>query len=118
MARGRGGDGKAGRSACASGHSNRGATGRARGSHYAPAMAMRLRVARVEEWPPGRGKLVSVGPLEVMVCNLEGRLEARAAGAIRRAPVEECCPPGGLAFDALAEDAPSRLRDRGRALAV
>jgi hypothetical protein len=75
-------------------------------------MAVAVRVARVDELPPGRGRVIEVGAHEVAVYNLEGKLHAQT---VRPAPVRpgECapaCPPGGRWFDALAADSPARLR--------
>jgi len=69
-----------------------------------------IRVARVDELPPGAGKLVQVGAREVAVYNLEGRLYAALTGGRAKERVgEPACPPGGSRFEAAVDDSPRRL---------
>ncbi len=77
---------------------------------------MNVRVARVEELPPGRGKRLLVGGCELVVWNLEGRLQARAVAPRPHAPDETGCL--GLTFDAQVEDSPAELAEAERHLPV
>jgi hypothetical protein len=72
-------------------------------------MGAPVRVARVEELPPGRGLMVQLGARDLAVYNLEGRLYAKAAGGRAAAEPTTGCPLGGRDFDALAEDSPATL---------
>ncbi len=73
-------------------------------------MSEPFRVARVDELPPGAGKLVQIGAREVAVYNLEGRYYAAAAAGRTHAMVGEGeCPPAGARFEAAADDSPRRL---------
>jgi hypothetical protein len=67
-----------------------------------------VRVGRIDELPPGRGRVVLVEGREVAVWNLEGRFRAAALPSPRRRGVEVDCGSGRL-FDAFAEDSPARL---------
>lgn len=69
-----------------------------------------IRVARVDELPPGAGKLVQVGAREIAVYNLEGRFYAASAGGRAHLAIGElACPPCGSRFDAAVDDSPRRL---------
>lgn len=81
-------------------------------------MSAPVRVARVDELPPGWGKLVSLGARDLAVYNLEGRFFASCAhrphvgGAEPpgHAASSTVCGPHGVYFEATAEDSPSRVR--------
>ena len=74
-----------------------------------------IRVARVTELPPGKGKVVELDGREITVYNAAGRLVATATRAPHpRGSVECGCAPGGLGFDAFAEDSPADLLMEGR----
>lgn len=73
-----------------------------------------VRVARVDELPPGKGKRVEIGGREVLVYNAEGRLRAQALGKERPSPPGLPCAPPGAVFEVTVEDSPSRLDDHVR----
>jgi hypothetical protein len=79
-------------------------------------MDVPIRVARVEELPPGRGKRLLLEACEVVVWNAEGRYYARTLGPARRTPAAAGCL--GLTFDALAEDSPARAGGHDRHVTV
>lgn len=71
-----------------------------------------LRIARTDELPPGKGKVVVVGKRQVIVYNADGRLHATANRHPRshQSIAESGCAPPGQLFDVFAEDSPARLR--------
>ena len=82
-------------------------------------MSAPVRVARLDELPPGKGKVVQLGARDIAVFNLEGRYYASCAhrphiGASElpgHATANACTSPGGghgLFFDATAADSPAR----------
>jgi hypothetical protein len=70
-----------------------------------------IRVARVTELPPGKGKVVELDGREITVYNAAGRLVATATRAPHPHGGAVGCgsAPGGLGFDAFAEDSPADL---------
>ena len=69
-----------------------------------------IRVAHVTELPPGKGKVVELDGREITVYNAAGRLVATATRAPRpHGGAVGSCSPGGLGFDAFAEDSPADL---------
>jgi hypothetical protein len=76
-------------------------------------MSHAVRVASVDEIPPGKGKLIEFGGHQVAVFNVAGQFFARRAPAPdphARFGETECTQPG-LHFDAYAEDSPADLLD-------
>ncbi len=74
-------------------------------------------MARTDELPPGKGRIVHLGEQEVAVYNLEGRYYALALAS----PVGNELPwhpSSGQTFDALAEDSPARLGGRRCPIAI
>lgn len=79
-------------------------------------MSAPVRVARLDELPPGRGKLVLIGSREVAVYNQEGRFFAVAApgsriggaGGLPGHARAAACEPLGLHFDASLPDSPAQ----------
>ena len=77
-------------------------------------MPGRVRVAHVDELPPGRGKVVVVSGRNVAIVNREGRLRATVEHARAAEHVGGLSPPGHAApcavgggfFDAAAPGAP------------
>ena len=84
------------------------------GTAFATLGGMRVRVARVSELPPGKGKVVEVEGRQITVYNREGRLVATSTRGLHLHELEttDCSQPG-LAFDACAEDSPARLHTDG-----
>ena len=70
-----------------------------------------VRVATVEEIPPGKGKLVELGGRQVAVYNSDGVFRAAWTRAPSKPAFESACPQPGLTFDVFAEDSPSDLLD-------
>jgi hypothetical protein len=72
----------------------------------------RVKVAEIDELPPGKGKIISVHGREVTVYNREGRYVATVAVRTRAAaPVgETACEMPGHRFDAGIEHSPDRLQ--------
>ena len=77
-----------------------------------------VRVARVDELPPGKGKRVEIGGREVLVYNAEGRLRAQALESGRPSPHWPACARPGSVFEVTVEDSPARLEDHLREYAV
>lgn len=80
-------------------------------------MSHTLRVAEVNELPPGKGKTVDVGGRQYTVYNVDGRFFASSTHAVRRVPAGDTsatCTPHGLEFEVWMEDSPARLRDEDR----
>jgi nitrite reductase/ring-hydroxylating ferredoxin subunit len=83
-------------------------------------MSTSLRVAGVDELPPGKGKIVDVAGRQFTVFNVDGRFFATATPATMRhaapppADTSATCTPHGLPFDVWMEDSPARLRDEDR----
>jgi len=83
-------------------------------------MSTPVKVARVEELPPGKGKVVQLGSADITVYNLEGRFYATTThsfhvGGVRppgHADSLPICGGHGLHFEATAEDSPART-ERG-----
>jgi hypothetical protein len=72
-----------------------------------------IRVAAVEELPPGKGRIVEVAGRQVTVFNCDGRFFGRVSHA-RRSPVAvgtTHCAPYCVEFDVWVQDSPARLRD-------
>jgi len=70
-------------------------------------------VARLEELPPGKGKVVELTDRRVTIYNFDGKLIATATRAHRppRAPDTRTADRAAHAFEVHAEDSPARLRD-------
>ena len=76
-------------------------------------MAHRVKIAELDELPPGKGKTLRLEGREVTVTNEEGRYTATSTHvrALTHPPVAETtCEMPGRHFDANVEYAPSRLR--------
>jgi nitrite reductase/ring-hydroxylating ferredoxin subunit len=89
-------------------------------------MSTRVKVARVEELPPGRRRTVSLGARDLTVYNVEGRYYATAEHA---AHVGVALPPGhasslahcshhGASFEAAAADPAEREGEVGYRVSV
>jgi hypothetical protein len=77
-------------------------------------MTSTIRVAALEELPPGKGRVVDVAGRHIAVFNRDGRFYARAAPKPRRTPVPldtSTCAPWQGEFDVWMEDSPARLED-------
>ena len=75
---------------------------------------MKLRVAEVDELPPGKGKVVEVAGRQFTVYNVDGRFFASSTRSVVHAPAadtSETCTPHGHEFDVWTEDSPARLHD-------
>lgn len=73
-------------------------------------MTLRVKVAEVDELPPGMGKTIQVGGREVTVYNLEGRFVASGTWARHvSAPDTSTCEMPGHKFAVGLEDSPDRL---------
>jgi hypothetical protein len=75
-------------------------------------VAHRVKIAELDELPPGRGKTLSLEGREVTVMNEEGRYTATATFTrmLTQPPFETTCEMPGHHFDVNLESAPSRLR--------
>lgn len=74
-------------------------------------MANVIKVADVDELPPGKGKTIQVEGREVTVYNLEGRYVATGTWSRRViGPADTTCDMPGHRFDVDVEDSPARLR--------
>jgi nitrite reductase/ring-hydroxylating ferredoxin subunit len=86
-----------------------------------------IRIARVDEIPPGSGKVVELPHCTVTVYNVEGRyfadvehtahLGAQVAYASPPPPVTAPCRVRGRRFSATVEDSPARVASHARELA-
>jgi nitrite reductase/ring-hydroxylating ferredoxin subunit len=79
---------------------------------------MRIKIADVDELPPGKGKTTTVAGLEVTVYNREGRYVAtasapRAQGGMPGGVVETTCDMPGHHFDCGPAASPDRLQSDG-----
>jgi nitrite reductase/ring-hydroxylating ferredoxin subunit len=77
-------------------------------------MATPIRVARLAELPPGKGKVVELAGRRLTVYNQAGRFFATSTGRThpseRLAETSTDCTHHGLVFDVFAEDSPATLR--------
>jgi nitrite reductase/ring-hydroxylating ferredoxin subunit len=74
-------------------------------------MAFLVRVADVEELPPGKGKTLAIDGREITVYNQEGRYVATGTHRTRVAgTVTSTCEMPGMHFDLGIGDSPDRLR--------
>jgi hypothetical protein len=77
-------------------------------------MTSTIRVANVQELPPGKGRIVDVAGRHVAVFNRDGRYYARAKPSPRHAPVPldtSACARWSSEFEVWMEDSPARLDD-------
>lgn len=86
-------------------------------------MSTPIPIARVDELPPGHGKIVVVGGCDVAVWNHEGRFYAAAAhsrhvGADQPPGHATPCVNGGRYFDATSADSPALTREGQARFAV
>ena len=75
---------------------------------------MAIRIAALDELPPGKGKIVHLGDRTVTVYNVGGQLHATATRPHHGAPPafgEADSTYEGLTFDVFAEDSPAELAD-------
>ena len=75
---------------------------------------MAIRIAALDELPPGKGKIVHVGDRTITVYNVDGQLHATATRSPHRAQPafgEADSTYQGLSFDVFAEDSPAELAD-------
>lgn len=80
-------------------------------------MTSTIRVADLDELPPGKGKIVDVAGRQFTVFNRDGRFFATSTHGPRHAPpadTSETCTQHGLPFDVWTEDSPARLYDEQR----
>jgi len=82
-------------------------------------MTSTIRVAEVEELPPGKGRVIEVGGRHYTVFNRDGAFYATTSTRFIRpspdmADTTTTCPPHGMEFDVWMEDSPARLRDEER----
>jgi nitrite reductase/ring-hydroxylating ferredoxin subunit len=86
-------------------------------------MSTPIRIARVDELPPGKGKVVQLGARDITVYNLEGRYYAtgtrpfHVGGALPPGHADSlpvCAPPHGQRFETTAADSPAET-ERGEA---
>jgi nitrite reductase/ring-hydroxylating ferredoxin subunit len=77
-------------------------------------MATPIRIARIAELPPGKGKVVEVAGRRLTVYNQAGCFFASSSGRTHPSePIAETstdCTHHGLVFDVYAEDSPATLR--------
>jgi len=80
-------------------------------------MTSTIRVADVDELPPGKGKIIDVAGRQFTVFNRDGRFFATSTHGLRHAAPADTsgtCTPHGLEFDVWMEDSPARLLDETR----
>lgn len=76
-------------------------------------MAHLIKLAELDELPPGRGKTLWIGGREITVTNHEGRYVAtapHAAGPFAPEVAETACEMPGRKFDAEISASPARYR--------
>ena len=89
------------------------------GTRLAPCGRMSsIRVATVQQLPPGKGRIMEVEGRHVTVFNRDGRFYATCTRSPRRStPAHVDTSYGGspgIAFEVWAEDSPARLDDDSR----
>jgi nitrite reductase/ring-hydroxylating ferredoxin subunit len=91
--------------------SSTGDAGRAYRLLGSPRMAFLVRVAEIDELPPGKGKTLDIDGREVTVYNQEGRYVATGTHKSRAADMmTTTCEMPGMHFDMGIGDSPDRLR--------